>query len=216
MPFCADIVKYPSCVPFYQTLPPSREYEEGRFFNHTILKKDQWVEESFTTHVLNQIEYEKNNTEDKKGRNENGEVIQRRFYKNKDCRRSYKNLFCYLNFPRCDPDRDLTLPTCRSACENFFKSCQYHKSLWRCGKSKYFNGYEPESPTFDDFGNATYRREYMTGQPFRENKYSKGGSERPICTPAILGSAPSLRSSGSIYIVLLVMTSAFSWMFLYT
>lgn len=114
--------------------------------------------------------------------------VRRRFYKKPDCQEAFRKLFCWLNFPRCDSRTDLTLPTCKSACENFFKSCGYEKGLWRCGQSKFFNGYEAESPTMVD-GNATYLRDYFPGQPFRKNKFSPGGHQYAICTPAIDGSA---------------------------
>jgi hypothetical protein len=114
--------------------------------------------------------------------------VKRRFYKRPDCANAFKNLFCWINFPRCDVAKDLTLPTCKSACENFFKSCRYAKDLWRCGKSKYFNGYEPETPIMDQ-GNATYLRDYFPGQPFRKNKYTPRNNELPICTPALNGKA---------------------------
>lgn len=93
-----------------------------------------------------------------------------------------------LNFPRCDYKSDLTYPTCRSACENFFISCGYERGLWRCGKSKYFNGDRPEKPDKVK-GEVTYYREYFPGQPFRENKFHTGGHEKAICTPAIDGGA---------------------------
>jgi hypothetical protein len=80
---------------------------------------------------------------------------------------------------------------CRSACENFFISCGYEKALWRCGKSRWFNGYEPESPISQSDGNVTYLREYFPGQPFRENKFTTAGHERSVCTPAVDGSASS-------------------------
>jgi hypothetical protein len=141
---------------------------------------------------IERIALERNKTLRKAGVNEYGDKgkIRRRFYKKPDCRNAFKNYMCWLNFPRCDPTRDLTLPTCRSCCENFFISCGYERGLWRCGKSKYFNGYEPEVPTVAPDGNVTYLREYFPGQPFRENKYSaKGGSELIVCTPAVDGSA---------------------------
>ena len=132
--------------------------------------------------------------------------IRRRFYKKPDCRNAFKNYMCWLNFPRCDPLRDLTLPTCRSCCENFFISCGYERGLWRCGKTKYFNGYEPETPTIGDDGNATYLREYFPGQPFRENKYSaKGGSELIVCTPAVDGSASKSRQYSPQMLTIVVM-----------
>lgn len=114
--------------------------------------------------------------------------IRRRFWKRPDCVNAFKNYFCWINFPRCDLSTGLSLPTCRSACENFFITCNYQRGLWRCGKSMYFNGYEPETPTKGN-GTTVYLREYFPGQPFRENKYTTGGSERPICTPALLGAA---------------------------
>lgn len=69
--------------------------------------------------------------------------IEPRFHRNGDCRNAYKNYFCWANFPRCD-DYEQSLMTCRSSCENFFRVCGYEKDLWRCGESKYFNGYAPE------------------------------------------------------------------------
>jgi hypothetical protein len=85
--------------------------------------------------------------------------------------------------------RDITLATCTSACENYFISCGFDKSIWRCGSSKFFNGYSPESPTFDAFGDPHYLRDYFPGQPFRKNAFNKEGLNRAICTPAIDGAA---------------------------
>jgi hypothetical protein len=69
--------------------------------------------------------------------------IEPRFHRNADCRNAYKNYFCWINFPRCD-EYGQSLMTCRSSCENFFRMCGYERDLWRCGESKYFNGYAPE------------------------------------------------------------------------
>ena len=117
--------------------------------------------------------------------------IKVRFYKSKDCQDAFTNFMCWINFPRCDPETGETLPTCRSACENFFITCGYESKLWRCGKTKYFNGYFPESPSASSDGTSsyTYLREYFPGQPFRKNKFvKKTGQEEPICTPAVKGS----------------------------
>lgn len=193
MPFCGEVVKYPACLPKYQSLPPTTSHQYGRWTNHTILKKDQWVMENYFNFVESRIEIETNRTLKRQGKNEYGDSgrVIKRFHKNKDCQNSYKNYFCFINFPRCDVERDLTLPTCRSVCENYMKSCKYERGLWRCGKSKFFNGYEPEKPIYSQLNskNVTYLRDYFPGQPFRENKYSKGGSELPICTPALKGSS---------------------------
>ena len=197
MPFCFEAVKYPACIPKYITLPPSREFPEGRWFNNTVRNKDQWIEDSVTSHIAIRIKYETSKTMKDNNRNEFGDLghTRKRFVNKPDCQLAYKNFFCWINFPRCNVQRDLTLPTCRSACENFFRTCGYEKGLWRCGKSKYFNGYEPEIPQLGggwpaSSGNKTYLREYMTGQPFRKNKYTKMGNEHPICTPALLGASP--------------------------
>ncbi len=37
---------YPSSS-ILQPLPPSRDYPEGRFYNNTLYKKDQWLEETY-------------------------------------------------------------------------------------------------------------------------------------------------------------------------
>ena len=201
MPFCFDAVRYPTCIPKYVTLPPSREFPQGRWFNNTVRNKDEWIMESVTSHIAIRIGYETSKTMKDSNYNEFGDLghTRRRFYKRPDCQLAYKNFFCWINFPRCNMERDLTLPTCRSACENFFRTCGYEKGLWRCGKSKWFNGYEPEVPQLGGgwpatSGNKTYLREYMTGQPFRKNKYTLGGDEIPICTPALLGAGS--RSAG--------------------
>lgn len=159
------------------------------------------------TLFINRIEIERNKTLRKAGINEYGDKgrVRRRFYKKPDCRNAFRNYMCWINFPRCDMARDASLPTCRSACENFFISCGYERGLWRCGKSKYFNGYDAEAPIVSEQGNVSYLREYFPGQPFRENKYSaKGGSELIICTPAVDGSASRGQFSSSV-VVLTVM-----------
>lgn len=190
MPFCSKAVKYAACIPKFQSLPPSREFPLGRWFNHTTLTKDTWVHDTSGSFIRERMELERNKTLRKARTNEFGDdgKIRRRFYKKKDCKNAFRNLFCWLNFPRCDFKSDQTFPTCRSACENFFISCGYERGLWRCGRSKYFNGYRPEKPRKKD-GNVTYLREYFPGQPFRDNKFFSGGSEAAICTPAIDGAA---------------------------
>lgn len=207
MPFCADRVVYPACIPQYKFIPPSLNWPTGRWGDHTVQTKDEWIAAKAWEHVDRMVGYEKNKTMAKSGKDINGHVglVTQRFYKRPDCREAFFNLFCYMNFPRCDIVRDISLPTCRSACENFYRSCRYTRDLWRCGKTRWFNGYFPEAPSTGADGNITYLREYMPGisslilssiyshiytrlgQPFRENKYTTGGSEIPICTPAILG-----------------------------
>lgn len=204
MPYCGRVVKYPVCIPKRQVLPPTREFPEGRWFNYTVYNKDQWVRHSAEAHIDERRRLERNGTLHRRNENEYGDPgrIKRRFYKRPDCTYAFRNLFCYTNFPRCDPDRDLSLPTCRSACENFFKACLYVRDLWRCGKSKYFNGYFPEAPSIGPDGNLTYLRDYFPGQPWRKNKFNRRGSEIPICTPSIRGDAGGRGQSMSLTLLL--------------
>lgn len=176
MPYCAAHIAYPACLPAEQSIPPSMEYPLGRWSNHTVINKDLWVREATESHIFERIDIEATTRH-----------VKRRFRKNGDCQLAFRRYMCWINFPRCDADRNLTLPTCQSACENYFRVCNYDKDLWRCGKSKYFNGYSPEKATLNYLGNVTYLREYFPGQPFRQNKYNKAREEEPICTPAITG-----------------------------
>lgn len=125
------------------------------------------------THIARQLGFEQNETMKDLNRDIFGHLghVRRRFWKRPDCQLAFKNMYCWINFPRCILDDDLTLPTCRSACENFFRTCNYQEGLWRCGKTKWFNGYEPENPRAGMMGlggNLTYLREYFPGQPFRK------------------------------------------------
>ena len=208
MPFCFDAVTYPACIPKYQTLPPSREFPNGRWFNNTVRNKDDWIAGIVPKHIQQRIEYETDEAMMELNQNEYGDVglTRRRFFERPDCQKAWKNYFCWINFPRCDSTRDLTLPTCRSACENFFKTCGYQQGLWRCGKSKWFNGYFPEIPQLPPGGNRSYLREFMTGQPFRQNKYTQEGEEINICTPSILGAAS--RGAGSVMAMRLIAGTA--------
>lgn len=210
MPFCFDAVQYPACIPKQSlVLPPSREFPNGRWHNNSAFNKDAWIQQNVVSLISQRVGYEKNKTMWALGKNEYGDVgrTRKRFtYPNGqprlDCHLAFKNYFCWINFPRCDVDQDMTLPTCRSACENFFKTCNYDHGLWRCYKSKWFNGHEPDpgyvgmmADHLGTYPNRTYLREYFPGQPFRKNKLTTMGVERAICTPAIVGAG--VRSGGA-------------------
>ena len=130
----------------------------GRWFNHTVLKKDNWVRENADNWIAYRIKLELNKTLQSLGKmmlvldddhdggdiliffehiiylcplfpfvpsytpshtinppfihwshtvgiNEYGDVgkIKRRMYHYPNCQDAYINLFCYMNFPRCDP-----------------------------------------------------------------------------------------------------------------
>ncbi|CAN0246492.1 unnamed protein product, partial [Discosporangium mesarthrocarpum] len=171
-PFCSNFIKYPVCVPKYDPLPPSREFENGRWFNNTAYEKDKWVEQYYNLVVENRLIVEGNKTLQKLGIDEYGNKGSPvpRFTDTYDCQRSYKAYMCYINFPRCDDEGESTV-TCRSACENLMVACQNQKDLWRCGESEYFNGYEAEDPAYDDSGNPVYRRDFFPGKEERERGY---------------------------------------------
>lgn len=156
------------------------------------------------------MKLERNASLRSQGVNEYGDpvVIRRRFWHHQDCRTAFKNYFCWINFPRCDMKRDESLSTCRSACENYFISCGLDKDIWRCGPSKFFNGYEPEVPSVNQYGNVTYLRDYFPGQPFVANEYNDAGLEVHVCTPALDGSGFTIKgSSQNIFLSFLLITT---------
>ena len=105
-----------------------------------------------------------------------------------DCRSAFRAYFCYINFPRCDT-HDHSLLTCKSACVNYFKACNYEEDLVRCGPSQWFNGDFPERQNND----GDYMRDMFPGQPFRDyNKFNTW------CTPSIKGAAPGRGGGGSL------------------
>mmetsp|Transcript_117 Transcript_117/g.281 ORF Transcript_117/g.281 Transcript_117/m.281 type:complete len:317 (+) Transcript_117:50-1000(+) len=213
MPFCASVVNYRACVPRYQGARVTR------WRGHTARAKDQWVEMAFNREWDIRKSAETNVTLQELGIDETGnegEVTMRFYAENEedpwnfvnDCAQAYLNLFCWMNFPRCD-EEDRSLIMCRSACENYFKSCGYPKDMWRCGQSDLVNGYEPEAPLlfkegleldiegFDENGIQYFLRSFFPGQPFRDNQFEEDG-ETPIavCTPSIKNAAPPLGALG--------------------
>ena len=168
MPFCATVVPYSACVPNQNEgvggsspVKPDRKFNKGydhdkwntgdfqhggRFLNHTAKSKDEWVEKTVKEMIKYRLGLEVNDTLLDRGEDEYGIVggIEPRFHRNADCRLAYKNYMCWINFPRCESETKQSLMTCRSACENYFRVCNYDEDLWRCGPNRFFNGYEPE------------------------------------------------------------------------
>lgn len=146
-----------------QPVSPSKEYPNGRWFSHDARTKDSWVKKNSLGHMAEQILHETNETLKALNVDQNGIPgrVRRRFYHTPPCRWAYSHYFCWINFPRCDESQDLTLPMCRSACENFFRACNYAEDLYRCGPAKFFNGYEPEEPSAETGTNTSYLREYF-------------------------------------------------------
>ena len=203
MPYCKHAVQYTACIPKQlYNIPPTLEFPDGRWSNHTTATKDEWIRLTTGHFISTRTGIEKSSTI-----NHDPPHVKRRFRKRPNCQHAYKSFMCYANFPRCDISRDLSFPVCRSVCENYFRSCHYEYGLWRCGRSQYFNGYEPESPSLNSLGNTTYLRDYFPGQPFRENKYNKNGDEEPICTPAITGTATSTYHLSLIWLFISIIMS---------
>lgn len=190
MPFCGKYIEYPACLPVQNT-------QIERWAVHSVDYKDRWVEQMAREHNRFRRDLEIPAIEgDGMGEDEYGDTIEivQRFFKNPDCKHAFYRLFCFINFPRCDMERQLSLPTCKSACENYFIACNFPEDLWRCGKSKWYNGNSAEkSSDFDTDGNDIYLRDYFPGNPFRKNKFKADGeTQRPICTPAITGQANTI------------------------
>lgn len=203
LPFCSPRVQYPACLPKYQKLPESREFEKGRWFTHTHQKKDAWVHENANNHIRERIKLERNESLRSKGVNEFGDpvTIKKRMYKHPDCVNAFRNLFCWINFPRCN-ERGESMIMCRSACENYFISCGFEKDLWRCGSTEYFDGYEPEVPVMQG-SDVVYMREYFPGSPWRTNKFNLENLPLKVCTPSLDGAASRVALLSSFVIVLM-------------
>jgi hypothetical protein len=120
-----------------------------------------------------------------------------RYFKNKACQTAYTRYMCYLNFPRCDSS-GASLLMCRSACENFFKACNFPSpqvetgtSLWRCGPAKYLGGEGVEAMfAVTGDGLPVYQRAWWPGLPFADNE--PGG-----CTPGVPGGAAASAPSAA-------------------
>ena len=209
MPYCSNFVVYPACLPKPQQIPPLKAFPRGRWYNHTVDNKDAWIAEQVEQHIAYRRGIERNKTLINSGRNEHGEAgeIEIRFYKKSDCADAFRAMACFMNFPRCDPNTGASMPTCRSACENFFIACGYEKDLYRCGRSKFFNGYEPEIPDGNDVnGTPIYLRDFFPGQPFRQNKFDKDYKPVAVCTPSIFGAAASISPPYSFILIFLMFT----------
>lgn len=204
MPFCARYIEYPACIPALQELPSSRQWPDGRWKMHTVREKDSWVRKTAKYYfhkraheiemyrppkALAAGELGKESIYTRNSSNEWGDENTppvRRFYRNGDCKHAYMAYFCFINFPRCGKYKGKltqSLPTCRSACENYFISCGFSQDLWRCDKPKWYNSAEgPENPK-DGF-TPDYDRDYFPGSPFRKNKFKPDGiTPYHICTP---------------------------------
>ena len=185
LPHCGKYVKYPACVPdTRKQLPPDRNFPNGRWYNHTMKTKDEWVLKQ-TVDIIKARKFLEvdQKTKEKMEMKEHGSGKGRTKDKDRtsltwrfsrtayggggaDCVEAFRAYMCYINFPRCD-DEGNSLVTCRSACENYFHACKYGKNddLKRCGDSDLMNGYSREKRHPDK---KRYMRDFFPGQPFRD------------------------------------------------
>ena len=206
--FCGEILSEMGsiCVP---RLDPT-------FANHTYQNKDAWIEDMFKRITNERKALEMNYTMMDLGVDEygqEGEVIQRFWngdeidpdgikYRARnggsevtECEKSFKHYMCYINFPRCDAEKN-SLIMCRSICENLMSACNIPQWLHRCGDAKYMYDSFPETPTQNpetlDFDQ--YYRAPFPGAPFRdyEEEWVDGEYRAvPKCTPSVIGSSRS-------------------------
>lgn len=204
--FCGEILSPMEsiCVP---RLDPT-------FSNHTYQNKDAWVEDMFYRITNERKALEMNVTLQSLGVNEygeEGEVVQR-FWNGDvedpngelfaaeeggtevtDCEKAFKNYICYMNFPRCDAEKN-SLIMCRSVCENYMNACGIPDWLYRCGEAKYMYDRTPEDPKQDEetLEFDIFYRAKFPGAPFRD--YEEDDSTDPVtvipkCTPSVKGAA---------------------------
>jgi len=123
------------------------------------------------------------------------------FTKNANCASAYAAYMCYMNFPRCDA-AGTSLNLCKSACENFFKACDYPRDLWRCGSFELFGGDAPEvSKVFDaTTGAPLFLRAWFPGSPFTANAMGPAGP-LPVCTPGTASAAPPRAAAAAAAVV---------------
>jgi hypothetical protein len=123
-----------------------------------------------------------------------------RFTKSDDCAKAYRNLMCFLAFPRCD-DSGESMNMCRSTCENMMRSCGYDKDLWRCYEPQFYGGKRAEGTDGDQLldkdGAPFYTRAVFPGSPFTPNQFS-GDDPVPVCTPSLIDGATAALSGSSL------------------
>lgn len=191
MPFCAEYVDYVACVPKYKPIAPDRNFPHGRFFNHTILRKDYWLYMMVMGNIRFRVDVELQAANCGKGCdkdvNEWGEFskdhqdkIVPRFYANRECKKAYMKYACWINFPRCEEPNMESLMVCKTACENFFHSCGYDKDLWRCGDMEHFNkqtgaidGGDPASTVSSDEKNLGQKGDLFSNK-YQADEDAKG------------------------------------------
>jgi hypothetical protein len=202
---------------------------DAAFSNHTYQNKDAWVEDMFRRITDERKALEMNATMMELGVTEYGDEgeTEVRFWnwdyedpdgikfsaqdggtEITDCEKSFRRYMCYLNFPRCDAEKN-SLIMCRSVCENYMRACQIPSYLHRCGDALYMYDSGPEFPKqdpntleFDIFFRAPF-----PGSPFRD--YEEDASTDPVtviptCTPSVKGASDNRHSVGGAAMTIVV------------
>jgi hypothetical protein len=121
-----------------------------------------------------------------------------RFHKNAACEAAITQYMCWINFPRCDEFEE-SLPTCTSACENFFRVCGYSAAYQKCGTiGSEFIGKRPvqlnDSRTFAI-------TDFFPGHPFKTNEFLPNSDvPKAVCTPSVKGVSNQVSSTTGILI----------------
>eukprot|EP00939_MAST-03C_sp_MAST-3C-sp1_P001761 g1761.t1 len=196
--FCGPRISWFFDHPDYEVCVP-RQSADTRAAGLTVQNKDEWVEETYKTIIRTRLEME--SAYEDSDYNEHGiaGATELRFSDNSDCQNAFKNLFCWINFPRCNAE-GASMMLCRSVCENYMISCGYDYDLWRCGHERYMNGndIETEAYTDEDTGYPVYLRDFFPGHPFRSGRSVGENVDAPICTPGVYGTASAPRPSAKL------------------
>ena len=127
MPFCGRYIPYVPCVPKYPMLEPDRNYPIGRWYNFTILQKDEWVR-LVRGNINYRIDLETT---------ENGKTLEDMTrFQDAGLQQAYIKYMCWINFPKYDNDLE-SVRTCESSCLNFSKHAVMTKT---CGVAGHRNG----------------------------------------------------------------------------
>ena len=132
---------YIPCVPRPASRKKDRNYPDGRYHGHTPQHKDKWIEDFIVPYIQSRIEIETDEKNIDNGVDEYGRPGETavHFYQMADCANAYSAFMCWVNFPRCDMEKNETMPMCRSACENMFMVCGFSEDMWRCGSAELMN-----------------------------------------------------------------------------
>jgi hypothetical protein len=195
-PFCGSVVRYTACTPAQVRGYPA----------NTIRMKDDWVSARYAqvVELRQHVEAGLWRFDDAGYANYTGGggPPAQRFTgaSADDCANAFRNVMCWLNFPRCD-DSGASLAMCRSACENYFKACRYPLDMWRCYEPRFYGGSAAEGTQndaiLDRSGNPVYTRALLPGLPFVANGYDDAGAPLVLCTPSLKNGAPRTAAAGA-------------------